>query len=181
MGYRIASYIFAFAIFTVLMPAALGAAEAPFGDKVSAAITYYNRAAPGIATAGLIQGNGVVEAKGLGFKVLVDLRGPAEGLEAERAAAKRVGLTYVNIPVTTRIPTDDQVRTFARVIDNAANHPVLVHCQSANRAGAMWALYRASKGVPGEIAIEEGRATGLTSREPAVRVKLGLAPVKKTP
>lgn len=158
--------------------AAVQAAEAPFGDKVSADITYYNRAAPGIATAGLIQGNGVAEAKALGFKVIVDLRGPAEGLEPEQAAAAKAGIAYVNIPVTTATPSDAQIAEFARVVENAGNHPVLVHCHTANRVGAMWALYRAAKGVPGEIAVEEGRAAGLKSREAAVRAKLGLPAAK---
>ncbi len=36
----------------------------------------------------------------------------------------------------------------------------------------MWALYRASQGVPAYIAIEEGRTVGLTSREPDVRARL---------
>jgi uncharacterized protein (TIGR01244 family) len=157
----------------VSLPAAM-AAEAPFGDKVSADITYYNRAAPGIGTAGLLQGNAVAEAKAHGFKVIVDLRGPAEGLEPEKAAAAKAGITYINIPVTTAAPTDAQIADFARVVENAADHPVLVHCHTANRVGAMWALYRASRGVPGEIAIEEGRAVGLKSREAAVRAKLGL-------
>lgn len=154
------------------------AQQAPFGDKVSSDITYYNRAAPGIGTAGLLVGNAVAEAKALGFKVIVDLRGPAEGIEPEKAAAAKAGLTYVNIPVTTATPTDDQIAAFARVVENAANHPVLVHCHTSNRVGAMWALYRASRGVPGEIAIEEGRASGLASREAGVRAKLGLPAAK---
>lgn len=154
------------------------AQNAPFGDKVSASLTYYNRAAPGIATGGLIQGDGVAEAKALGFKVIVDLRGPAEGLEPERAAAAKAGITYINIPVTTTTPTDAQIAEFARIVENASNQPVLVHCHTSNRVGAMWALYRASKGVPGEIAIEEGRVSGLASREGAVRAKLGLPAAK---
>jgi protein tyrosine/serine phosphatase len=60
------------------------------------------------------------------------------------------------------------------VVENAANLPVLVHCHSANRVGAMWALYRASKGVPPAVAVEEGRTAGLKSREKAVREKLGV-------
>ncbi len=42
----------------------------------------------------------------------------------------------------------------------------------------MWALYRAANGVPGEIAIQEGRTVGLKpSREVAVREQLGLPPL----
>lgn len=149
--------------------------QAPFGDKVSADIVNYNRASPVIGTAGLLNGDGVAEAKALGFKTIVDLRGPEEGTAAERAAAEAAGIAYVAIPVTTKAPAPSQVPTFAKVIENPDNWPVLVHCVSANRAGAMWALYRASRGVPVEVAIEEGRAAGLRgSREAAVRRQLGL-------
>jgi hypothetical protein len=42
----------------------------------------------------------------------------------------------------------------------------------------MWALYRASRGVPAAIAIQEGRAAGLKpSREGRVRELLGLPPL----
>ena len=67
---------------------------------------------------------------------------------------------------------------FAKIVEDPANYPILLHCESSNRVGAMWALYRASKGVPNEIAIEEGRQVGLkTSREPAVREMLGMEPL----
>ena len=154
----------------VFLAAPAHAGEAPFGDKVSADITYYNRALPAVGTAGLLLRDGVAEAARLGFKAIIDLRGPAEGLEPEKAAAARAGIRYINIPVTTRIPTDDQVKAFAGFVTDAANLPVLVHCHTANRV----ALYRVQSGVPAAIAVEEGRAAGLKSREPAVRAKLGL-------
>lgn len=158
----------------VFLAAPAHAGEAPFGDKVSAYITYYNRALPAVGTAGLLLRDGVAEAARLGFKAIIDLRGPAEGLEPEKAAAARAGIRYINIPVTTRIPTDDQVKAFAGFVTDAANFPVLVHCHTANRVGALWALYRVQSGVPAAIAVEEGRAAGLKSHEPAVRAKLGL-------
>ena len=151
---------------------------APFGDKVSAAITYYGRASPMIGTAGLLLEGGVMEAKRLGFKTILSLLTADEGVETERGKAKAAGIKFLNIPVSTRAPTDEQVREFARIIDDPANLPILVHCVTANRVGAMWALYRASRGVPAMTAVEEGRAIGLTpSREKAVRARLGLPPL----
>ncbi len=158
---------------TALPAAAQELPQAPFGDKVSQAILNYNRAFPAIATAGLLRDGGVEEAKRLGFKTVVDLRTPEEGIAEERRAVEDAGLAYVNIPVATRAPTMEQVAAFAEVANDAGTYPILLHCASANRAGAMWALYRASEGVPVEVAIEEGRTNGLSSREPAVRERLG--------
>ncbi len=152
-----------------------GGPQAPFGDQVSAQIFRYNRAAPGMASAGRLTGDGVAEAKSLSFKTIVDLRTPREGLEAERKAAAAAGLSYINIPVSGGVPTASQVARFAAIADDPANHPILFHCQGANRAGAMWALYRTLKGVPAAVALDEGRTAGLMPfTEIKVRAQLGL-------
>lgn len=154
--------------------------QAPFGDKVSEAILNYNRATPYVATSGKYDAAAIAEVKALGFATVVELRGPdEEGVAANAAAAKASGLNYIHIPVTTRAPTAEQVRTFARAVEDPANYPILVNCHSANRVGAMWALYRAQSGVPAEVAVEEGRTAGLASREPAVRTRLGLPPLQQ--
>jgi uncharacterized protein (TIGR01244 family) len=156
-----------------------GARQAPFGDKVSAAILNYNRASPQIATSGKYSPAAVAEIKSLGFAAVLDLRSQGENGATEVAAAARdAGLNYLNIPVTTKAPTDEQVAAFAKIVEDPANHPLLVSCASANRAGAMWALYRAARGVDPKVAIEEGRAAGLEpNREQAVRERLGLPPL----
>ncbi len=156
-------------------PTLAGSPEAPFGDKVSDAILNYNRATPNIATAGRYGPIAVAEVKALGFVTIVDLRGPEEeGVAANVAVAKAVGLKHFSIPVTTKAPRDAQVSQFAAIVEDRDNHPILVNCVSANRVGAMWALYRAQAGVSAEVAVEEGRTAGLKSREAAVRERLGL-------
>lgn len=161
----------------VAAAAALGfaaAGEAPPRERVSAAITNYSRLSPQIATAGVLRAGGVAEAKGLGFVAVLDLRGPQEGTEIERRDVEAAGLKYFNIPVTTASPTDPQLAEFARLVEDAANYPLLVHCATANRVGAMWTLYRTKRGVPFATAAEEGRAIGMgTVRENAVRAIIG--------
>lgn len=176
---RAAPLLIAMALLVAVAPPRLaGAQEAPFGDKVGAAAVNYNRATPNVATAGQLGEGGVEALKALGFKTIVDLRGPEEGVAQEEAAVTAAGLRYVNIPVTAKAPAAAQVAPFAAVIEDPLNWPVLVHCVSANRVGTMWALYRATKGVPGEVAMEEGRAIGMkASRETALRAQLGLPPL----
>jgi uncharacterized protein (TIGR01244 family) len=162
------------------LPGVASSAEVPFGDKVGASVVNYDRTTPFIATAGLLQEGAVAELKALGFTAILDLRGPEEGTAAERAAVEAAGLKYFNIPVTDRAPTDEQVRQFAVLAEDPANYPLMVHCVSANRSGAIWTLYRVSRGVPFEIAIEEGRTAGLKpSREQAVRARLGQPPLSE--
>ena len=153
------------------------AGEAPFGDKVSAAIFNYTRASPFIASAGTLGEGGVAEAKALGFKTIVDLRTAEEGTLVEKVEAIGLGLCYVNLPVAGGPPSDEQVARFRAIAEDASNFPVLVHCAAGNRVGALWALYRAGRDVPAEVAVEEGRTLGLRpNREKPVRARLGLPP-----
>ncbi|MGZ8395203.1 MAG: protein tyrosine phosphatase family protein [Rhodoplanes sp.] len=111
--------------------------------------------------------------KALGFATIVDLRGPDEGAAFEKTIVEEAGLRYVNIPVTSGAPTEAQIAEFARIVEDARNAPLLVHCVTANRVGAMWALYRAQKGIPVLIALEEGRTIGLQpDREAELRKRL---------
>jgi uncharacterized protein (TIGR01244 family) len=179
---RICQTLQVFAAAAVLAGGAAGfalaadtAAEAPFGDKVIAALINYNRATPFIGTSGKYDPSAAAEIKALGFATAIDLRAQSEeGVPETAQAVQAAGLKYINIPVTTKAPTDDQIKEFARLVEDPSNYPILVNCHSANRVGAMWALYRVGAGVPVEVAIEEGRTTGLKpSREAAVRERLG--------
>lgn len=157
---------------------AAGHPQAPYGDQVSAAFKNYLRATPYVGTAGIIAEGGFEEAKRLGYRTVINLNTADEGAIEEDGQVRTVGMNYVSIEVAAEAPTPAQVETFAAYVDDPANYPILVHCVSSNRVGAMWALYRAANGVPGEIAIQEGRTVGLKpSREGAVRAQLGLQPL----
>jgi uncharacterized protein (TIGR01244 family) len=157
---------------------AAGHPQAPYGDQVSEAFKNYLRAAPYIGTAGVVAEGGFEEANRLGYRTVINLNTADEGANEEDERVRKAGLDYVSIEVPTKAPTPTQVETFAGYVDDPANYPILVHCISSNRVGAMWALYRAANGVPGEIAIQEGRTVGLKpSREVAVREQLGLPPL----
>ncbi|MFZ4602809.1 MAG: hypothetical protein ACOYM8_10165 [Caulobacterales bacterium] len=139
----------------------------------------YTRVAPYVATSGDPGLVGVDTAKAAGFKLMLDLRQPAEAGVAEQAArAQDIGLRRVSLPMpaaAAAIPAFlDQLTAY---LDDPANYPILLNCGSANRAAGAWTLYRVRHGVPVRIALEEGRAAGLTSREALVREVLGLPPL----
>jgi uncharacterized protein (TIGR01244 family) len=159
---------------THLQCAQAAGAEVPFGEKVGPGFTNYNRIRPTIATAGVLKDGAVGSLRPLGFAAVLDLRGPKEGAAAEKAEMESAGLRYFNIPVTEQAPPDEQIVAFARIVEDPANQPIMVHCQTANRVGAMWVLYQVGKGAPAAVALEEGRTIGLRpDREKAVRARLG--------
>ena len=66
----------------------------------------------------------------------------------------------------------DKARELRSLLQDAKG-PVLVHCASGNRVGALIALSAADEGVPVEEALARGRAAGMTSTEARVRELLG--------
>ncbi|AOY87856.1 hypothetical protein BKP64_06555 [Marinobacter salinus] len=150
-------------------------ATAPYGNDMPDVVVNYNRPAPFIAAGGHIEKGAMVQLKQQGFKTVVSLLTEAEGVGEEEQEAHQAGLNFYGLGVSSKAPDREQVEAFTRIASNSSNYPILVHCASSNRVGAMWALYRHNVGVPAEIAIEEGRAAGLkTSREGAVRELMGL-------
>jgi uncharacterized protein (TIGR01244 family) len=150
--------------------------QAPYGDVMPEIVNNYLRAAPYVGTGGVIAEGGFPKLAELGFKTVINLNTEEEGAVAEGEQAKAAGLNYISLAVPTKAPTAEQVAEFSTYVNDPANYPVLVHCESSNRVGAMWALYRAANGVPPMIAIQEGRTVGLkTSREDAVRAAMGIS------
>jgi protein tyrosine phosphatase (PTP) superfamily phosphohydrolase (DUF442 family) len=85
------------------------------------------------------------------------------------------GMRYFNIRMGFAVPTEEEIAAFKRIIEDEENLPLIFHGVLANRAGAMWVLYRARNGIPAKQAYEEGRTAGLIGRRAtAVREALGL-------
>jgi uncharacterized protein (TIGR01244 family) len=104
---------------------------------------------------------------------VIDLRGPQEdrGLD-EQEAVEALGMDYVSLPVTGADAINfDNARELDRLVDTY-DGPVLVHCGSGNRVGALLALRASLEGADTETAIQEGRKGGLTRLEELVRTRL---------
>ncbi|NQT91176.1 MAG: dual specificity protein phosphatase family protein [Lentisphaerae bacterium] len=80
-----------------------------------------------------------------GIRTVVDLRkqDPGDAETADEAAfLKANGVRHVRIP-TGQVPPPDVVAAFLKIMDDPANHPVLVHCtHGVGRTGVMAAIYR---------------------------------------
>ncbi len=99
----------------------------------------------------------------LGVKTVIDLRGPGERAERERALVESLGMRYVNIPLSGwRRPQDEAVLRILALLADPAARPVLVHCRrGADRTGVIVALYRILyEGWDPERAYREMRAFG---------------------
>ena len=135
--------------------------QVPFGDKMGAEVLNYNRLRPFLATGGSIDLGKLETLREKGFQTIIDLRMPEEGTAEERAAVEAAGMTYVNLPIGKGAPTDDQIVRLTELLEDPDAAPILMHCASGNRVGTAWAIYRARRGIPLDIAIEEGLTTGM--------------------
>ena len=129
---------------------------------------------PGVHTAGRIGAGDIAKLEAAGIRHVVDLTLDSETPAFDEAAAMReAGIAYDNLPIAgPDALTRENVQAFDALVAGA-DRPLLVHCASSNRVGAMAALRAAwIEGKPAEAAIAEGRAWGLRSLEGAVRERL---------
>ena len=113
-----------------------------------------------------------------GFATLVNLRTEAEpGTWDEESAARARGLVYVSLPVPGEEAFTEENAAKLFEILSTARRPLLVHCRTGNRAGALFAIRAArSDRLSIEEAIAIGEAAGLAEPEVVRRILEELPP-----
>lgn len=107
--------------------------------------------------------------KEAGFTTVIDMRAAGEdrGMDEATEVAAR-NMQYISFPIAA---ADDisyaNARELERLLSSTAG-PVLVHCASGNRVGALYALREKLAGASDEEALAVGKAAGLTRLEPVV-------------
>ncbi len=131
------------------------------------------RPVDGITSAGQPDAEQLAIFAEAGYVAVIDLRGPTEdrGLD-EAAVVESLGLDYINLPVSGASSISRENATKLAEMLSSYDGPVLVHCGSGNRVGALLALGQSNHGVADEEAIAYGRAAGMTGLESVVRERL---------
>jgi uncharacterized protein (TIGR01244 family) len=152
------------------LPACAAPAEAPPGtpDIPNARVPM-----EGLLSGGQPTQEHLEQAARAGYKTVINLRDPSEGgFEWEEETASRLNMRYVNLPIAGASGlTRENVERFDAALEaGLAEGPVLLHCSSGNRDGALLALREAwLEGADPEKAIALGKAAGLTRLEGEVR------------
>lgn len=110
-----------------------------------------------------------------GYGVVIDMRAKVEdrGFDEQKLAAS-LGMSYVAFPVAGANDISfEKAAEFDKILAGI-DGPVLVHCASGNRVGALFALRAKNLGASSEDALATGLAAGVTSLEGMVRKKLEL-------
>ena len=131
----------------------------------------------GLLTGGQPTDEQLAALRDAGFATVINLRRPNErGTRGEAEKVAELGMSYLSLPVDgVDGLTEENATALAVALENA-ERPVLLHCGSGNRVGALLAVkaFRLDGASP-EEALEIGLAGGVTRLEPAVREILGLA------
>ena len=104
-----------------------------------------------------------------GYVAVVDLRTDKEdrGFD-EPATVMGLGMSYVSMPIDSEADINfDKAAELDKIL-SGFNGPVLVHCGSGNRVGALFALREKASGATDEAAIAAGKVAGMTRLEPEV-------------
>jgi uncharacterized protein (TIGR01244 family) len=108
-----------------------------------------------------------------GYRVVIDLRteGEDRGLD-EPAVVEALGMEYISMPIDGPDINFEKARELDELLDSY-DEPVLLHCASSNRVGALLALNTFAETGDADLAIEKGRTAGMRSLEPLVRGLIG--------
>jgi uncharacterized protein (TIGR01244 family) len=131
-------------------------------------ISTFARLETTVACGGATKAEAVPQIKKLGFVSIINVREasePGADMEQEAAAAKAVGLHFVNVPFNIASPAPDLVERFIAAVTNKDNIPAYIHCAAGGRAASLWMIKRVEvDGWDEATALEEATALGLNER-----------------
>ena len=104
------------------------------------------------------------------IKHVINLRAPDELSWDEGELVESLGITYHALPIHgVEDITFEKAQILTRLLSSLKGEPVLVHCASGNRVGALISLSAYQQGENLEAAIVKGKRWGLKSLEFVVR------------
>lgn len=128
----------------------------------------------GITSAGQPNAAALAVFRDSGYVAIIDLRDESEdrGFD-EIAAVESLGMSYVPFPIASDEDINFDTAKQLSTLIGSQDGPVLVHCTSGNRVGALLALIASLEGADDAAAIVAGKEGGLTRLEDVVRERLG--------
>mgnify|MGYP002382030498 CR=1 FL=1 len=130
-------------------------------------------AVAGITTAGQPGADALSAAAKAGYRTVIDLRPDNEdrGFD-EKKTVEALGMRYAQLPVAGAAGVTYANATALDKLLRDAPKPVLLHCSSSNRVGALLALRAKLAGANNKDALAVGTANGLAGLASAVEQKL---------
>ena len=115
----------------------------------------------------------LADAKERGIKVILTLRTEGENTWDEKAVVEELGLEFHRLGFLGPDTLSDLLLDEAlKILAESKDKPVMMHCASANRVGAIWMAHRVvNEGLPVEEALREAKEVGLRTPSYEARVR----------
>ena len=113
-------------------------------------------------------GDAYAKASANGFRSVLTLRSPKEGVDMlrERFLVENNRMRYFNIPTAKSLPNTKQVDEFLQLATDPNNHPMLVNCAFAERVAPYMVIFRIKEeGWTEDKALEEAVRLGLPGEQ----------------
>ena len=103
----------------------------------------YREISEQVATSGSVSEDRLRRLRAEGFDAVVNLLPDSSEVAVpnEREIVEGQGLEYHYIPVDFGNPTEAEFRVFRRILENAGDKRILIHCAANYRVSAFYALY----------------------------------------
>ncbi len=143
------------------------AAQRPLGGSGEIELSMSNAGRPftDVLTGGQPTDADLTSLAEQGFKTVVNLRGLLEdGVAAERATVEALGMRYISLPIEDAEDlTEENALELHQLLEDISIRPLLLHCGSSNRVGALVALAAFyGDDLSSEEAMARGIAAGLS-------------------
>ena len=107
-----------------------------------------------------------VTAQENGIKTVINLREEGELDWDEAGLVEKLGMEYAHMPFkSAKSLTDDVFKEVIKILEDKKRKPVILHCSSADRVGAVWLAHRLLDGLTFDEAYAEAKSVG--PRSPA--------------
>lgn len=137
------------------------ATQAGIANELTNNIRNFKLLSGNIFTSGSINKGGYQALANNQFEIIINVRMPEEGSDFEQKQVIAQGMSYYNLPIDGRSVPAAHIDILAKILSQNQDKKILIHCVSANRAGALWAEYQIKQGVSLDSALNQGRAIGM--------------------
>jgi len=122
--------------------------ESAIPEVAPSALPNFHQVHPFLYRGGQPNSAGVDQLHKMGIKTVIDLRAETGATRAEKAQLEKLGLRYMDLPMSDKAPTTKQVDTFMQTVRDGRDkdEPVFVHCaHGSDRTGCMVGIWRVSE------------------------------------
>ncbi len=77
-----------------------------------------------------------------GYKLVINIRSDPERAAIQQRNAEAAGLRYIYLPLPAYELEQEHLESFHKLLVEAGDTPIVIHCRTASRTALLWMLHR---------------------------------------